>query len=192
MSGTRYRGPRAGSFQRMCRALCLALVLAGLASVSASAEQAASLRRFGPESMAQIIEAHRGKPFIVHAWGVTCAPCIVELPRWAALLREAGRAQVVFIQVESAPNDRVERLLARAGLSRAEHWVLSPEESAEALRDQIDPAWQGELPHTVLMTAEGQRAARLDRMAPAALRAWLTGRSAEVRVPVAASREHVH
>ncbi len=167
-------------------AASLVVALAGLAGASVSAQQAVTLQRFDASSMAQIIKAHRGKPFIVHAWGVTCAPCIVELPRWAALMRDVGRAHVVFVQVEAAPDDRVERLLTRAGLARAEHWVLSPEDSAEALRDQIDPQWQGELPHTVLMTAEGQRAARLDHTEPAALRAWLAGRPGDVRPPVVA------
>ena len=174
------------------RAFCLALVLGGFAGVSVRAQQAVTLQRFDASSMAQIIKAHRGKPFIVHAWGVTCAPCIVELPRWAALLREAGGSQVVFVQVEAAPNERVERVLARAGLARAEHWVLSPDDSAEALHDQIDPQWLGELPHTVLMTAEGQRAARLDHMAPAALRAWLAGRSGDIRPPVVAPAPRRH
>lgn len=123
----------------------------------------------------RILQAHRGRPFIVHAWGVTCAPCLVELPRWAALVRSSGRDQVVFIETESAPRARITGLLARAGLGDAQHWVLADDENAEQLRNDIDSTWQGELPHTLLIDASGRIVQRTERMDPRVLRAWLAG-----------------
>jgi hypothetical protein len=134
------------------------------------------MRSLRSGDMAQISAAHRGRPLIIHAWGVTCAPCLVELPRWAALLRSVGRAQVVFIEVESAPRQRIERLIGRAGLQQGEHWVMADDENVEQLRDEIDPGWQGELPHTVLIDAQGRIAARTETMDPKVFRAWLAGK----------------
>ena len=28
-------------------------------------------------------QAHDGRPTIMHFWGLTCGPCLVELPEWA-------------------------------------------------------------------------------------------------------------
>ena len=46
------------------------------------------LQLFGNGTWQQIREAHAGRPLVVHFWGLTCAPCLAELPLWGRLFVE--------------------------------------------------------------------------------------------------------
>jgi hypothetical protein len=121
----------------------------------AAAAQAAPERAFGTDSYAQIRSSHSGRPLVVHLWGMACGPCLVELPQWGALLRQHPELNLVLIQVDaSTPRDRAKRLAA-AGLARAENWSATSEFD-EFLRASIDPAWQGDMPRTLLISPTGQ------------------------------------
>jgi hypothetical protein len=45
-------------------------------------------------------------------------------------------------------------MLQRSGLSSAENWIFS-DGFAERLRFEIDPAWQGDIPRTLLIARDG-------------------------------------
>lgn len=58
--------------------------LLGLGAIllsSACVAAAGTLKPFERGSWQQIVHAHRGRPTLVHFWGVTCGPCKVELPQ---------------------------------------------------------------------------------------------------------------
>ena len=114
----------------------------------------AATRVFDADSFARIRAAHGGHPLVVHLWGLTCGPCLDELPRWGALLRQRPGTALVLIQADATPPGAADVLLRRAGLARAERWAVA-EEMDEFMRAGIDPSWSGELPRTLLFGAQG-------------------------------------
>lgn len=149
----------------------------GVASGSAGAapRTAASpaILAFEPQTFTQILAAAGDRPLIVHLWGLTCAPCIEELPRWAEFVRSRSGADTAFIQVDPMPVDRVESMLLRAGLAHARHWSASARMD-ERWRYRIDPDWNGELPRNLLI-ADGQRRKAISgRVDFGELRSWLS------------------
>ena len=135
-----------------------ALLAALPALIAARPAFAASPLPFERGSWEKIAAAHAGKPFVVHFWGLTCAPCLVELPEWGKLLSARADMRLVLIAADPAPQrpEQVEATLARAGLARAENWSFA-DRFHERLRYEIDPAWAGDLPRTLLVAGDGTR-----------------------------------
>ena len=136
----------------MRRAGFLALLLA-LISFGA---HAADPQSFSRGSWAKLRTAHAGQPTVIHLWGLTCAPCLVELPQWGKLLKERPDLRLVLVAADPQPQEpeRVSATLAKAGLGGAESWSFT-DRFYERLRFEIDPAWAGELPRTVMIAANG-------------------------------------
>ena len=100
--------------------------------------------------------AHAGQPMVVHLWGLTCGPCLVELPQWGRLLRERPDLKLVLIAADPVPEEpaRAAGTLEKAGLGKAESWMFA-DRFEERLRYEIDPRWRGELPRTLLIDRAG-------------------------------------
>jgi len=138
------------------------------------AARAADPLPFGRGSWAALRAAHRGKPSVIHLWGLTCAPCLVEMPLWGKLVAERPDLRLVLVAADPVPQDpaRVSEMLARSGLGKAESWAFA-DRFYERLRYEIDPAWGGELPRTLLIDRDG-RVTILPGVADLAeVRAWL-------------------
>lgn len=134
--------------------VALALLLA-LAPVPGA--QAADPQPFERGSWSKLMAAHEGQPTIVHLWGLTCAPCLVELPHWAKLQKERPDMRLVLVAADPVPQPpaRVEDMLTRTGLGKTESWSFA-DRFNERLRFEIDPAWSGELPRTLLIDRDGK------------------------------------
>lgn len=118
---------------------------------------AADVRTFGRGSWHEIRKAHAGEPLVVHFWGVTCGPCRAELPQWGRLVKERADLHLVTIDADLVPNApaAVRAMLEQSGLSgRTENWMFN-DGFVERLRYEIDPQWQGEIPRTLLIAADG-------------------------------------
>lgn len=154
----------------MRRRLFLALPLV-LAPLSA---QAAGLQPFERGSWAKLRAAHEGKPIVVHLWGLTCAPCLVEMPLWGKLAAERPDMRLVMVAADPVAQDpaRVSDMIARSGLARAENWAFA-DRFNERLRYEIDPAWGGELPRTMMIDRDGQATILPGVADLAEVRAWL-------------------
>jgi thiol-disulfide isomerase/thioredoxin len=89
-----------------------------------------------------------GRPTVVHFWSLTCAPCLAELPQWAAFRRQHPKIGLILVSTDPlAQSARLSQVLGRAGLSDVPSWAFA-DSFAERLRFEIDPEWGGELPHT--------------------------------------------
>jgi thiol-disulfide isomerase/thioredoxin len=153
----------------------LALLLGLIALPALTAANTEDVHAFGRGSWQHIRKAHAGEPLIVHFWGVTCGPCRAEMPQWGKFLSERPDLHLVTVDADLVPNTptAVVTMLAESGLSaRAENWMFS-DEFVERLRYEIDPHWQGEIPRTVLIAADGTTTA-LEGVADfAEIGAWL-------------------
>lgn len=149
--------------------LCLILLL------SAPAAGAGDLRPFGKGSWQELKQLHAGQPTIVHFWGLTCGPCLAELPQWGKFAVDPG-ADLVLVAADPVPEPANSLLanLAKAKLDRVESWVFA-DPYTERLEYEIDPDWQGELPLTVLLGRDGSVKSLLGTTDFAALRTWTQG-----------------
>jgi hypothetical protein len=152
---------------------CALMLLAACAAVV----QAEPERAFSRDSFAHIRAGHAGRALIVHLWGMSCGPCLVELPQWGALLRKRPELPLVLIQVDpSSPDARTKRLAA-AGLTRAENWSANTEFD-EFLRASIDPTWPGDMPRTLLISPSGQVKTIPGTVRMSEVERWLEGAGA--------------
>ena len=107
-------------------------------------------------SWAKLRAAHAGQATVIHFWGLTCGPCLVELPNWGKLLADRRDLRLVLIDADPAPQsaEQVATALDRADLGKAESWTFT-DRFYERLRYEIDPAWAGELPRTLMIARDG-------------------------------------
>jgi thiol-disulfide isomerase/thioredoxin len=141
---------------------------------------AATLTPYRQGDWKQLIAERRGAPLIVHFWGMTCGPCLVELPKWSAFIHEHRDAKVVFIEVDQAPEQVAWKILTNAKLDGADNRA-TVEQFDEYMRFEIDKRWLGELPITMLIAADGT-ATRLDGAVDfASVRSWLSREKAAPR-----------
>jgi len=133
----------------------LAISLAFLISAPASAGQG-DLKPFERGSWQQILHAHAGRPTIVHFWGVTCGPCKVELPLLGQYMKDNAAIDMVTVSADLVPNlpSATRSMLEKSGLGAAENWIFG-DGFVERLRFEIDPAWQGDIPRTILISGKG-------------------------------------
>lgn len=129
------------------------VIAALLVSAAASAGEA---RPFGRGTWQEIRARYEGQPMVVHLWGLTCAPCLDELPRWTQLQNSFPEMNFVFIAADPAPmpTDEVNAMLKKHGLTQVDSWNFADRFTAR-LRFEIEPTWKGELPRTLLIEKDG-------------------------------------
>lgn len=128
---------------------------------------------FGRGSWQELQQGHAGRPMIVHFWGVTCGPCLAELPRWGEFIRENPGVPVVMVAADPVIVERstVAGVLAKAGCAAAESWMFA-DPFTERLTYEVDPNWAGELPYTLLVRADGSVTTILGEVLFSELRVW--------------------
>jgi thiol-disulfide isomerase/thioredoxin len=125
-------------------------------------------------SWSALREAHRGHAMIVHFWGVTCGPCLAELPDWGKFAARHRDLELVMIDADPvavAPAD-IAAMLDKAGLDKVESWRFA-DSFTERLEFEIDPQWHGELPYTLLIKGDGAVEPVLGAADFAALQRWV-------------------
>lgn len=158
----------------MRRAIFGALMLAAFWSPAANSAPQSDLRPFVRGSWQQLVKAHQGKPIVVHFWGLTCGPCLAELPNWTAERKK--RPDLDLILVDSSPfgddPNQVRTALQKDNLLNAENWLFA-DSFEERLRYEIDPHWHGEMPYTLMIGRDGKVTSVTGLMNFAQLNAWL-------------------
>jgi thiol-disulfide isomerase/thioredoxin len=137
----------------MMKVFAAALWVGTLFAISAAT--AFEFKPYGRSSFAEVRKAHSNRPLVVHFWSVSCAPCLVELPHWAKIVREKKDIDVVFVNTDR-DNDRsrAENRLEKAGLKDTTHFGFA-DEFVDRLYYEVDHYWRGELPFTALIGADG-------------------------------------
>ncbi len=152
-----------------------ACAVAALLLLASPALHGADVRPFVRGSWKQLRAAHGGRPVVVHFWGVTCAPCMGELPKWGQLAQSKPGVDIVFVAADPIPIEppNIEAAIVRTGIGTAEQWMFA-DSFLERLRFEVSPQWGGELPYTVMIDAGGVAQASAGVMDLGALRAWIT------------------
>ena len=119
-------------------------------------------------------QEHAGRPMIVHFWGVTCGPCLAELPRWGEFIGEKPGVDVVMVAADPVVGERkaIAGVLAKAGCAAAESWMFA-DPFTDRLAYEVDPSWAGELPYTLLVGADGSVTAILGEVNFSELHVWV-------------------
>jgi len=153
-----------------------------LALASPGNAEAGSPLPFERGSWAKLRAEHAGQPTVIHLWGLTCGPCLVELPYWGKLVAERHDLKLVLIAADPVPQDteRVEAMLKNAGLGDSESFSFT-DRFYERLRYEIDPAWAGELPRTMLIDRDGKTTVLVGVADLGQVRAWLDAQSKSPR-----------
>jgi thiol-disulfide isomerase/thioredoxin len=140
----------------MKRALAAILFLLTSLATAPAADAPFGMKPFVRGSWQEMLRSHAGRPTLVHFWGVTCGPCKIELPLLGQFMKEHPELDVVMISADLVPNlpGAARGMLDKAGLGTAENWLFS-DGFVERLRFEIDPAWQGEIPRTMLIARDG-------------------------------------
>ena len=164
----------------MKRHLLAAIFLVALQLPAAASE--AQLKPFVRGSWQQVLNSHAGRPTLVHFWGVTCGPCKVELPLLGQFMKDHPGLEMVTISADLAPDipGAAQSMLKKSGLSSAENWIFS-DGFVERLRFEIDPAWQGDIPRTLLISRDGTIATIEGSAEIADLEKWLKPQAAAMR-----------
>ena len=140
----------------MKRLLLAVIFLIACLGAAPGAETPSELKPFVRGSWQEILRSHAGRPTLVHFWGVTCGPCKVELPLLGQFMKDHSEVDVVMISADLVPNltAATRAMLEKARLGSAENWIFS-DGFVERLRFEIDPAWQGDIPRTLLIARDG-------------------------------------
>jgi len=113
-------------------------------------------RPFDSASWQQLTGAYKGRPVIVHFWGLTCGNCMVELKEWGRFVSENRKASVVMVNWDRRSEElrHIAAALDNAGLAGLPSYTLS-DGFEEKLRFAVDRDWMGELPYTRLIASDG-------------------------------------
>ncbi|OAF10782.1 TlpA family protein disulfide reductase [Bradyrhizobium neotropicale] len=138
--------------RRIAGILCLGILLASGSALGAQP----ALKPFERGTWQRVLRDHAGRPTLVHFWGVTCGPCKVELPLLGQFAKDHPDIDVITISADLVPNlpAAAQSMLDKAGLSSTENFIFS-DGFVERLRFEIDPAWQGDIPRTMLISQNG-------------------------------------
>ena len=131
-----------------------ALILA-IATTNFVLADAGILKSYQKGDWSNLVKTANGMPIAIHFWGVTCPSCIKEMPQWGTFLKAHQNTKVIFIQVDDVSVDSMQKMLAKAGLEKANNFYLAAPFD-ERLRYEIDPKWQGETPMTIVIDKNGK------------------------------------
>lgn len=148
--------------------LYLALLIGNTGVTSAG-----PMRDFIPGSYHEILTARQDKPFILVFWSLDCPPCHKELALLGQLKQKQPRLDLVLVATDAnASRTELQTVLAKNHLDKTDSWVFA-DESAEALRYEIDNTWYGELPRSYLFNNRHQRQAISGLLSAELFHAWL-------------------
>jgi thiol-disulfide isomerase/thioredoxin len=118
-----------------------------------------------------LLKTAKDAPMAIHFWGVTCAPCVREMPQWGKFADRNPNASLIFIQVDDVSPEMIQKMLVKANLGKAKNYYVNSVFD-EQLRHEIDPQWRGETPITILIDKSGRVVRKTGPMNFSQLQSW--------------------
>jgi thiol-disulfide isomerase/thioredoxin len=153
--------------------IALASVL--LIACSASAEETA-IKPYQKGDWASILKMANGQPMAIHFWGVTCAPCAKEMPKWEKFIVSNKADRVVFIQVDDVPPEIMQKMLEKSKLISANNFYIAGPFD-DRLRYEISPKWRGETPITIFVDKTGKQEMTVGPVNFSTVKTWFKSHS---------------
>jgi thiol-disulfide isomerase/thioredoxin len=152
-----------------------ALIVAVLTTTAAYSGNQDGARPFDALALQQVLDTHKGRPVIVHFWGLTCGNCMAELKDWGEFARTHPEATLVLVNWDrrGAQPAQMASALYKAGLGAIPSFALG-DGFEEKLRFAVDQDWMGELPYTRLIGSDGLATTFSGSADFAYLGAWLS------------------
>lgn len=154
----------------MTRRAVLTALLLVLSPVAFAKDE---FRPFYSGSLAQVLTARAGQPFLLVLWSVTCAPCRQEFEMLADLRKAYPKMPLVLIATDDIADRKIAgQIIARYGLGDVESWIFADSNAAK-LRYEIDPGWYGEMPRAYFYDAAHAREAVSGSLQREQVESWL-------------------
>lgn len=136
-----------------------------------AAESKLAVAPFEADSLARIVRAHAGKPFVLILWSLDCVYCQASLNALAEQQRSHPELDIVTLSTDGVGDPQtdalVEQRLRKLALTgNAWGFGAAP---AEQLRYAIDPKWHGEMPRSYWFDAQGRRTPHSGVLTPATI-----------------------
>jgi len=146
----------AGAIALSTSILCISILCTSPAHAGSAA-----IQRFEPDSMARIVSAQNGKPFVLMIWSLDCEYCLASMKALAEEKRRRGGLHIVTLATDPVDDPESVALMRKklhsTGLA-GNAWAFGSA-PAEQLRYAIDPKWHGEKPRSYWFNARGERVA---------------------------------
>lgn len=154
-------------------------LLAGLALAVASAATAAGPVALRAADVADLVASPDHGVRVIALWALDCAYCEQNLRTLAALHDDDGDIEVVTVATDDIGlRDAIAQRLAAAGAGALPARAYAGS-SPQRLDFLIDPSWGGETPRTLILRADGSRAAVSGALDRARLEALIRPRGQE-------------
>ena len=131
-----------------------------IAFILSSAVLAEDLKPYQHGDWQKLITTNPQRPLVVHFWGVTCGPCIKEMPLWGSFIKNNRNLNIIFVQVDNVPIDQMIKMLSKANLQTANNYYLNSHFD-ERLRYEINPKWRGETPMTLVIEKDNKQTLKI-------------------------------
>jgi peroxiredoxin len=120
------------------------------------AEEEVTVSPIDAAGLAALARNDSPKLRLINAWATWCGPCVVEFPELVNINRMyRGRAFEVVTVSGDPPPLRPDVLKFLKDKQASTRNYVADSEDHDAMINALDPEWQGELPHTLLVAPGG-------------------------------------
>jgi len=122
------------------------------------AEEPVTLERLGEAAVKALARNEGGKKLrLVNAWATWCGPCVIEFPELVKLHRiYRGRDfELVTLNADDAAHQERALAFLKQQQASCRNYAFAGDDPYR-LVEALDPKWQGELPHTILVAPGGE------------------------------------
>jgi thiol-disulfide isomerase/thioredoxin len=122
------------------------------------AEEPVALEEIGLDAIADLVQNKDGEKLrLINIWATWCGPCIVEFPDFVDINRMYRDRAFEFISLSADKLGQKDKALAflRKREASNTNYIFAGEDIYDLI-DRVDKDWQGSLPYTVLVDAEGK------------------------------------
>lgn len=112
---------------------------------------AQGFKRISKAELEVILENPSDKLHVINFWATWCGPCVKELPDFQKVIQETDKSKVEFLFVSlDFPSDADKNLMPFLKKNNyAFNVALMTETDYNSWIDQVDSAWQGNIPATL-------------------------------------------